>query len=53
MLKTKFSRHTLAFIVIAVASAILYPVAQAAPTPLAWILIAAIVAVNILIVFTS
>jgi hypothetical protein len=53
MYKTKFSRHTLAFLVIAVASALLYPVAQASLTPLAWALIAVIVAANILTLFTS
>jgi hypothetical protein len=53
MLKTKFSRHTLAFFVIAAASAILYPVAQASLTPLAWILMSFIIAANIFTLFAS
>lgn len=53
MLKTKLSRHTLAFFVIAIASALLYPVAQASLMPLVWVLVAVIVAANILTLFTS
>ena len=53
MLKTKFSRHTFAFLVIAFASALLDPVAQATLTLLACVLIAIIVVANILTLFTS
>jgi len=48
MFKDKFSRQTLAFIVMAVSAALLYPAAQNGWAGLIWFLIALIVGVNLL-----
>ena len=48
MFKEKFTRQTIAFVFMAVASALLYPAAQNGLNLIIWILLALIVAVNLL-----
>ncbi len=48
MFKDKFTRQTLSFVLMALASALFYPAAQNGWNPAIWILLALIVAANLL-----
>ena len=48
MFKDKFTRQTLSFVVMALASALFYPAAQNGWNPVIWFLLALIAAANLL-----
>ena len=52
MLKNKLTRHTATFIIIALASALMYPAMQRGLTIGVWLLLAFILAANLLVLVT-
>jgi len=53
MLKTKFKRHTTAFLIIALASIFLYPVAQSGLITFTWSLLGLVILAALLILTTK
>jgi hypothetical protein len=53
MLKNKFHRHTTAFLTIALASIILYPVTQAGMAAISWLLLGLVVLAALLTLMTK
>ncbi|NOY98673.1 MAG: hypothetical protein GXP40_05650 [Chloroflexi bacterium] len=53
MVKKKFTRHTLAFGLTVLASALLYPAAQAGWTPVVWLLLSLVAAAALLALATK
>jgi hypothetical protein len=53
MLKNKFSRHTAAFLTVALASIFLYPLAQAGLATFIWLLLSLVILAAILTLTTK
>jgi len=53
MLKTKFNRHTIAFLTIALASMLLYPLAQAGLVTYTWSLLGLVILAAVLTLTTK
>ena len=53
MLKNKFNRHTTAFLTVALASILLYPLAQAGSAPFTWLFLGLVILAAILTLTTK